>query len=210
MGCNLNFDPFYPIFDSSRWLEKLLPLGIRLVQIRIKDKSEAETQHEIQRSRDLCEKYQCQLVVNDYWQIALDLGCNYVHLGQEDLDQADLAMLKKSNIRFGISTHSEAELERALALDPDYIALGPVYPTILKKMPWQPQGLERVTRWKQQIGDLPLIGIGGMNLDRAMGVFQAGADAVAMVTDITLNPEPQVQVNDWIQLTEPWRSGQCK
>jgi len=201
----MSFDPFYPIFDTSDWLEQLLPLGIRVVQIRIKDKSEAETRQEIQRSQELCEKYQCRLIVNDYWKIALELGCDFVHLGQEDLDGADVSMLKKSDVRFGVSTHSEEELERALALDPDYIALGPVYPTILKKMPWQPQGLERVTQWKKQIGDLPLIGIGGINLDRAPGVFQAGADSVAMVTDITLNPDPEDQVKRWIKLTESRR-----
>ncbi len=205
MTCDMIFDPFYPILDSSKWLETLLPLGIRVVQIRIKDKSETEIEKEIQRARDLCANYQCQLIVNDYWKIALDLGCNYVHLGQEDLDCADLTTLKNANIRFGISTHSEAELERALSLNPDYIALGPVYPTILKKMPWQPQGLDRVTQWKKRIGDLPLIGIGGMNLDRAPGVFLAGADAVAMVTDITLNSSPPDQVKKWIELTEPWR-----
>ena len=148
-------DPFYPIVDDCRWLERLLPLGVKLVQLRIKELAPAELRNQVNLAKTLCEQHGCQLIVNDYWQIAIELGCDYIHLGQEDLDGADLDAIRAAGIRFGVSTHSDAELERALATRPDYIALGPVYPTILKKMPWSPQGLERVTTWKQRIGDLP-------------------------------------------------------
>ncbi|MDJ0612629.1 MAG: thiamine phosphate synthase [Rhizobiaceae bacterium] len=197
----MKLNPFYPILDNADWLERLVPLGIKLVQLRSKDLSEAETRQEIIRSRDICAKHDCQLIVNDYWQIAIDEGCDYVHLGQEDLDDADVKAIRAANIKLGISTHDHAELERALSLDPDYVALGPVYPTILKKMKWTEQGLDRVTEWKTLVGDIPLVGIGGLSVERAPGVLQAGADIVSVVTDITLNADPEKRTREWIDVT---------
>lgn len=198
-------DPFYPIVDSNDWLQRLLPLGVRLVQLRIKDSSDDELRSEIAQARDSCAAQQCQLIINDYWQLAIELGCDYVHLGQEDLDRADIDAIKAHGLRFGVSTHSDDELSRALSLEPDYIALGPVYPTILKKMPWAPQGLERVREWKSRIGDITLVGIGGLTPERAEGVFAAGADVVSVVTDITLNQDPEARTTQWIELTARYR-----
>jgi thiamine-phosphate pyrophosphorylase len=201
----MKLDPFYPIFNHSGWLEELLPLGIKLLQLRIKDRPTAELRSEIQTAKSLCDQFDCQLIVNDYWQLALDLGCDFIHLGQEDLVTADIPAIKAAGVKIGISTHSDEELELALSLTPDYIALGPVYPTILKKMPWAPQGLTEVSRWKKQLGDIPLVGIGGINLERADGVLQAGADIVSVVTDITLNADPAARVKRWIDLTLVYR-----
>jgi thiamine-phosphate pyrophosphorylase len=197
----MQLDPFYPIFDSADWLERMLPLGVKLVQLRVKDRSEAETGREIARARVLCASADCVLVVNDYWRLAIEEGCDFVHLGQEDLDDADLAAIRKAGMKLGVSSHDEAELDRALATAPDYVALGPVYPTILKAMKWGPQGLERVTEWKRRIGTIPLVGIGGISLERAPGVFEAGADIVAAVTDITLNADPEARLKAWIAAT---------
>lgn len=196
--------PFYPIFDSAQWLERLVPLGIKLVQLRVKDKTLPELRAEIRAAKTICDAHQCQLIVNDYWQLAIEEGCDYIHLGQEDLDEADIAAIRAANLKLGVSTHNEKELERALALKPDYIALGPVYPTILKKMIWEPQGLERVRIWKDKVADMPLVGIGGISLDRATGVFEHGADIVAAVTDITLNASPEQRVQEWLKLTEAY------
>lgn len=192
---------FYPIFDNADWLARMLPLGVKLVQLRVKGRSEAETRTEIRRARDLCHDHGAILVVNDYWQIAIEEGCDWLHLGQEDLDDADLPAIRTAGLRLGISTHDGAELDRALALSPDYIALGPVWPTILKKMKWHQQGVEKLTEWKARIGDIPLIAIGGLNLDRAPAAFAAGADVVSAVTDITLNPDPEGRVRDWLRVT---------
>ena len=198
-------DPFYPIVDGNDWLQRLLPLGVRLVQLRIKDRSDDELRVEIARARDLCAAHRCQLIVNDYWQLAAELGCDYVHLGQEDLDRADIEAIKRHGLRLGVSTHSDDELARALALEPDYVALGPIYPTILKKMPWAPQGLERVGEWKSRVGDTPLVGIGGITAERAEGVLAAGADVVSVVTDISLNQDPEARTRLWIELTAKYR-----
>jgi thiamine-phosphate pyrophosphorylase len=199
----MTLDPFYPIFDSAGWLERMLPLGVKLVQLRVKDRSEVETGREIARAKQLCAEADCVLVVNDYWHLAIEEGCNFVHLGQQDLDGADLPAIRKAGMRLGVSSHDEAELERALATQPDYVALGPVYPTILKAMKWQPQGLDRVTEWKRRLGDIPLVGIGGISLERSAGVFAAGADIVAAVTDITLNDDPEARLKAWVAATRP-------
>lgn len=192
---------FYPIFDSADWIARMLPLGVRLVQLRIKDRPERETRAEIIRARDLCRAAGAILVVNDYWRIAIEEGCDWLHLGQEDLDTADLAAIRAAGLRLGVSTHDEAELDRALALDPDYLALGPVWPTILKQMKWHEQGTAKLTEWKARIGDIPLIAIGGLTTARAPEAFGAGADVVSVVTDITLNADPDARVRDWLRVT---------
>ncbi|MEM9580812.1 MAG: thiamine phosphate synthase [Pseudomonadota bacterium] len=197
----MTLDRFYPIFDHSDWLSRMLPLGVKLVQLRMKDQPEDVLRAQISISRNLCARHGAALVINDHWQLAIDLGCDWIHLGQEDLDDADLTAIRKAGLRLGVSTHDEGELERVLALTPDYIALGPVYPTILKKMKWRQQGLPRVTEWKSRVGDVPLVGIGGMSVERAAGVFDAGADIVSTVTDITLNADPERRVRQWIEAT---------
>jgi len=194
-------DPFYLIVDSAAWIERLLPCGVRLVQLRIKDVSPDVRRSEIAKSKALCAAHGAQLIVNDYWQEAIDLGCDYIHLGQGDLDTADLSAIRKAGLRLGVSTHDEAELARALETQPDYIALGPIYPTILKQMPFAPQGLARLGDWKAKIGSCSLVGIGGISLDRAKGVLEAGADSAAVVTDITLNADPEARARAWAEAT---------
>lgn len=190
---------FYPIFDSADWIARALPLGVRLVQLRIKDRPAEALRAEIARARDLCGRHGAILVVNDHWRLAIDLGCGFVHLGQEDLDAADLPAIRAAGLRLGISTHDDAELDRALACRPDYVALGPVWPTILKQMKWHRQGVEKLTDWKARIGGIPLCAIGGLTPERARLAFAAGADVAAAVTDITLNPDPEARIREWLE-----------
>jgi thiamine-phosphate pyrophosphorylase len=194
-------DRFYLIVDSADWLARLLPCGVKLVQLRVKDKDDATLRTEISRARDLCKKFGAQLVVNDYWRLAIVLGCDYVHLGQEDMDSADFTAIRAAGMRFGLSTHDESELDRALSFKPDYVALGPVYPTILKQMRFGPQGLERVTQWKKLVGATPLVAIGGITVERAPGIFAAGADSVSVVTDVSLNKDPEARTREWVRVT---------
>jgi thiamine-phosphate pyrophosphorylase len=189
----------YPIVDSAAWVRRLLPAGARLVQLRIKDRTEEEVRAQTRESHALCEQAGAQLVVNDHWQIALEEGCDFVHLGQGDLDTADVPALRRASIRIGISTHDEAELERALGFEPDYIALGPIYPTLLKAMAFAPQGLGRIGEWKGRIGGIPLVAIGGITLERLPGVLASGADSAAVVTDIIRNPEPERHLQEWVR-----------
>lgn len=188
----------YPIVDGAAWLRRLLPLGVRLAQLRIKDRPEDEVRAEIREARTLCARAGAQLIVNDYWRLALEEGCDFVHLGQGDLDTADTAALRRAAVRIGVSTHDPGELDRALSVSPDYVALGPIYPTLLKVMPWAPQGLERIGEWKRRIGSVPLVAIGGLTVERLSGVFEAGADVAAVVTDIVRHPDPEARTRQWL------------
>ncbi|NPD16894.1 thiamine phosphate synthase [Xinfangfangia sp. D13-10-4-6] len=189
---------FYPIFDHPDWLQRMLPLGVRFVQLRLKDRPVSELRAMIRAGQDLARAHGATLIINDHWQLAIEEGCDWVHLGQEDLDQADPAAIRAAGLRLGVSTHDRAELARALTLSPDYIALGPVWPTILKQMKWHAQGVEKLTRWKAQIGAVPLVAIGGLTPQRADLALAAGADLVSVVTDITLNPDPEARVREWL------------
>ena len=201
----MKLDPFYLIVDSAGWIERLVPIGVKLVQLRMKDLSEDRLRAEIRRAKAVCAAHGCQLIVNDYWWIAIEEGCDFVHLGQEDLATADVDAIRAAGMKLGLSTHDEAELETALAAKPDYVALGPVWPTILKKMKWAPQGVERLADWKAHIAPLPLIAIGGLNPERLPAVFENGADSAAVVTDITLNADPEARTREWIAHTARWR-----
>lgn len=196
-------DRFYLIVGHVARLELLVPHGVKLVQLRIKDQPDVELRRQIARARDVCGVHGAELVVNDHWQAALDLRCRFVHLGQEDMATADFAALRRAGIRFGLSTHDEAELDRALAHDPAYIALGPVYPTVLKKMKWAPQGLDKVTRWKRLAGSTPLVAIGGLTPERLPDVFAAGADSAAVVTDIQQADDAEARTRQWIAACAP-------
>jgi thiamine-phosphate pyrophosphorylase len=191
-------DLFYPIVPDLAWLQRLVPLGIRTIQLRLKDAPPERVRQEILDSLDMCRQHGCQLIVNDYWREALEVGADYLHLGQEDLAAADLAAIQARGIRLGISTHSLQELDIALAARPAYVALGPIYETRLKAMKWSPQGLARVTDWKTRIGDLPLVAIGGITPERAPGVVAAGADSIAVITDFFTNPDPEARVRQWL------------
>jgi thiamine-phosphate pyrophosphorylase len=197
LGRVMSLPRVYPIVESAAWVERLLSAGVRLVQLRVKDRPE-EVRREVRVARSHCARWNAQLIVNDYWQLALEENCDFVHLGQGDLDSADVPALRRAGVRVGVSTHDEAELERALSLNPHYVALGPIYPTLLKVMPWAPQGLERIGEWKRRIGARPLVAIGGLTVERLGGVFAAGADVAAVVTDIVRHPNPEARAREWL------------
>lgn len=190
-------DRFYPIVPDAAWVERIVPLGVRTVQLRVKGAGLDHVRAQIARSLAVCAAHGCQLIVNDYWREAIDLGADFVHLGQEDLAEADLGAIRKAGIRMGISTHTPEELQIALEARPDHVALGPIYETTLKAMKYPPQGLHRIREWKARIA-CPLVAIGGITLERAPAVFQAGADSIAVVTDIVGNPEPESRVAAWL------------
>lgn len=203
----MKLDPFYLIVDRASWLPRLLPQGVKLVQLRAKDMEEAELAREIAEAKAICARYGAQLVINDHWKLAIDLGCDFIHLGQEDLAEADLPAIRRAGMRLGLSTHDDAELDVALAAEPTYVALGPVYPTILKQMKWAPQGLEKVGIWKSRLGTVPLVGIGGINLERARGVLDAGADSICVVTDVLLNERPEARARALVEATRDYLKG---
>ena len=197
----LALDPFYLIVDHVAWLERLLPHGLRLAQLRIKDAAEPTLRAQIRRARDLCAQHGATLVINDHWRLALDEGCDFIHLGQEDLVEADLDAIGRAGCKLGVSTHDVRELDIALRVAPDYIALGPVFPTTLKQLDWAPQGVARVTDWKALLKDMPLVAIGGLTPERARAVLDAGADSAAVATDVLGHPDPEARVREWVAMT---------
>jgi thiamine-phosphate pyrophosphorylase len=204
-------DGFYPILPDASWIARLIPLGVKTVQLRVKDAPPGAVRREIAESLRICAAHGCQLIVNDYWREAIELGAGYIHLGQEDLAAADPAAIRAAGLRLGVSTHSVEELETALAAAPDYVALGPVYPTTLKVMKWAPQGLARLGEWRERLAAagaaIPLVAIGGITFERAPGVFAAGADSIAVVSDVTAWPEPEARVRAWLSFTRARASG---
>lgn len=191
-------DVFYPIVPDAGWVRRIVPLGVRTVQLRLKDASHDEIRRQITDSLEVCIRQGCQLIVNDHWREAIDVGADYIHLGQEDLATADLAVIRAAGLKLGLSTHSHDELTTALAAAPDYVALGPIYETRLKAMKWAPQGLDRIGEWKRRIGGLPLVAIAGITLERAPGVIAAGAQSAAVVTDFITHPEPEKRIAAWL------------
>jgi thiamine-phosphate pyrophosphorylase len=200
----LKLDPFYPVLPDAAWVARLASDGAKFIQLRVKDAPLPKIKTEIAQALKVAAAHGCQLVVNDYWREAISLGANFVHLGQGDLAGADLGAIKAAGIKLGISTHSLDELDNALAAGPDYIALGPIYPTKLKAMPWKPQGLARISEWRARIS-CPLVAIGGITLERVPDVLAAGASAAAVVTDIFMSDDPGQRTRDWIAATAPWR-----
>ncbi|TCO16063.1 thiamine-phosphate pyrophosphorylase [Camelimonas lactis] len=194
-------DRFYPIVDSVAWVDRLVRCGVRTVQLRAKELDHASAVTMIRAALAVTLPADVQLIVNDYWQAAIDAGAGHLHLGQEDLAEADLAAIRKAGLTLGVSTHDEAELETALAASPDYVALGPIWPTTLKVMRFAPQGLARISEWKRRLGPTPLIAIGGVTLERAPDVFAAGADSIAVVSDVTMNADPEARVAAWLAFT---------
>lgn len=191
-------DVFYPIVPDLSWLRRVVPLGVRTVQLRLKEVSSEVVRREVAESLEVCRAFGCQLIVNDYWREALDAGADYIHLGQEDLAAADVGAIHAGGARLGISTHNHEELGVALKAGPAYVALGPIYETRLKVMKWAPQGLQRITEWKARIGRTPLVAIGGITPERADGVVEAGADSVALITDFYTHADPEARISQWL------------
>jgi thiamine-phosphate pyrophosphorylase len=193
-------DRFYPVVDSVAWVARLALLGVGTIQLRAKDLNDSEALQTVSDALEIIKGTAAKLVVNDYWRAAIVAGAKHLHLGQEDLADADLKAIRDAGLTLGLSTHDDAELETALRAKPDYIALGPIFPTTLKSMRFAPQGIPKIAEWKKRIGNIPLVAIGGIKLEQAAEIFAAGADSIAVVSDVTQNPDPDARVRAWLQM----------
>ncbi len=180
----------YAVVDSAAWVQRVFAAGIRTVQLRIKDPATPDLEAQVRQSiAAAAEVSAAQLFINDHWQLALRCGAYGVHLGQEDLESADFAALRSAGVRVGLSTHSYWEVARALALQPSYIACGPLFATSSKDMPWIPQGLDNLRYWAQLL-DTPVVGIGGLTLGHMADVAASGAAGAAVISAITQAEDP--------------------
>jgi hydroxymethylpyrimidine kinase/phosphomethylpyrimidine kinase/thiamine-phosphate diphosphorylase len=200
--CNSPRLGLYPIVDSADWVARLLPLGVSTLQLRLKERAGNELAREIRQAVELARRHGARLFINDHWELAMAAGAYGVHLGQEDLDSADIAALRKVGLRLGISTHCHYEAARAHALRPSYIACGPVYETTAKVMPWIPHGLDGLGYWRRVLSAYPLVAIGGISAARVPGVTAVGVDGVAMISGITQSPDPEATTRQLLELLE--------
>ncbi len=200
LSCGSKSLGIYPVVDSVEWIKKLVPLGIETIQLRIKTETEKpknqsieeieqRTEQQIQEAITFCNTYKVRLFINDHWRIAIKHKAYGIHLGQEDiakLSNDDLQSIADAKCRLGVSTHSFFEVARAHQLKPSYLALGPIFATTSKIMPWIPQGVVAVKMWEHLLGDAyPLVAIGGINVERAKALKATGVGSVAMITAIT-------------------------
>jgi len=191
-------DRFYPVVDSLRWVERLTKLGVGTIQLRAKELDDSSALRMVSDALAITKGSATKLVVNDYWRAAVVAGAKHLHLGQEDLEGADLKAVRAAGLTLGISTHDDEELATALRAKPDYVALGPIFPTTLKSMRFAPQGIAKIAEWKRRIGNIPLVAIGGIKLEQAREIFAAGADSIAVVSDVTQNADPDARVRAWL------------
>src|SRR5262249_25433417 len=191
-------DRFYPVVDSVAWVARLAKLGVGTIPLRAKDLNDTDALAIVREALAATKGAATKLVVNDYWRAAIEAKAQHLHLGQEDLADADLKAIHAAGLTLGVSTHDDAELEAALATRPDYVALGPIFFTTLKSMRFAPQGIPKITEWKKRIGAIPLVAIGGIKFEQAAEIFAAGADSIAVVSDVTQNADPDARVRQWL------------
>jgi thiamine-phosphate pyrophosphorylase len=191
-------DRFYPVVDSVAWVARLTKLGVGTIQLRAKNLGDADALAIVREGLAVTRGTPTKLVVNDYWRAAIEAEAKHLHLGQEDLADADLAAIRKAGLTLGISTHDDEELATALKAKPDYVALGPIFFTTLKSMRFAPQGIPKITEWKKRVGSIPLVAIGGIKFEHAADIFAAGADSIAVVSDVTQNADPDARVRQWL------------
>ncbi|EPN9529497.1 thiamine phosphate synthase [Cronobacter malonaticus] len=190
----------YPVVDSVEWVTRLLDAGVRTIQLRIKDKTDAEVEADVAAAIALGQHYHARLFINDYWRLAIKHQAYGVHLGQEDLQTADLNAIRNAGLRLGVSTHDDMEIDVALAVRPSYIALGHVFPTQTKQMPSAPQGLAQLAAHVKRLGDYPTVAIGGISLERAPAVLETGVGSIAVVSAITLAPDWRGATQELLEL----------
>jgi len=206
----------YPVINSIAWLKRLLPLGLKIIQLRVKNLAQDELEQIIIEAVNLAKDYDTRLFINDYWQLAIKHGAYGVHIGQEDLCEADLIQIQQAGLRLGISTHGCYEFLLAQQLQPSYLAIGAIFPTKTKDMTGQIQGIENLLqllalRPKSKAQRLPIVAIGGINLERAPEVLSTGVDSIAVVTAITeanliSKRTPEQAVEELVELCNPYKT----
>ena len=186
----------YPVVDRASWVERLLALGVDLIQLRAKDLHGAALEQEVQRAVEAGRRAGARVFINDEWALALKYQAYGVHLGQEDLPRADLAALARGGLRLGLSTYGYAEMARANAVIPSYVAIGTIFTSPSKDVPTQPLGVDTLARMRK-LSALPVVAIGGISLERAPAVRAAGADGIAVISDLTRAPDLAARVRQW-------------
>jgi thiamine-phosphate pyrophosphorylase len=184
----------YAVLPDAAWVGRMARAGVPTVQLRFKSGDATAIEREVHAAVEAVRGTPARLFVNDHWPVAIDAGAYGVHLGQEDLDAIAPAHLKKirdAGLRLGISTHGYAEMVRADAVSPSYIAMGAVFPTTLKRMATAPQGVERLARYARLLRGYPQVAIGGIDEARLPDVLATGVGSVAVVRALVEAADPE-------------------
>jgi thiamine-phosphate pyrophosphorylase len=202
-------DRFYPIIDSGLLAragldpvelgQVLVQAGARLVQYRHKADYSRVAYEQAKAIGGIVQQAGGRYIINDRFDIALMLGADGVHLGQDDLPPAAVRQIAGDKLIIGFSTHNEEQLRAGDCEPVDYLAIGPVFGTTSKQNPDPVLGLEELRRLRP-VTEKPLVAIGGITRARAAKVLETGVDSLAVLSDLIGDRIPS-QVNEWIQLT---------
>ena len=184
----------YGVMPDADWVKRMVDAELPTVQLRFKSEDKSKIKKQIRESVKAVQDSKTLLFINDYWREAIDAEAYGVHLGQEDLELADLEAIRVSGLRLGLSTHGYAEMAYADRFCPSYIAMGAVFPTNLKRMPTAPQGLGRLYQYAKLLSHYPLVAIGGIDQDSIHAVSKSGVGSVAVVRAITQASDPKAAV----------------
>ncbi len=194
----------YAVLPDAQWVGRMARAGVPTVQLRFKSDDATAIEREVQAAVEAVQGTGALLFINDHWQLAIAAGAYGIHLGQEDLDALSatqlqqLQQLRASGLRLGVSTHGYAEMVRADAVSPSYIAMGAVYPTTLKKMATAPQGVARLAAYARLLRGYPQVGIGGVDAVRLPEVLAAGVGSVAVVRALVTADDPEATAAQWM------------
>jgi len=174
----------YPLVDRADKLETLYSLGITTAQLRVKNLKEKALEDEVKKAIDISHKYNTRLFINDFWELAIKYQAYGIHLGQEDLVDANLETIHKAGIRLGVSTHTTKEIELALEIEPSYLAIGPIFETTSKIVNYKTVGTKELANWSKNV-HYPIVAIGGINLSNIENIITIEhVSGVAMISEL--------------------------
>jgi thiamine-phosphate diphosphorylase len=146
-----------------------------------------ELEKEIVEAIKISQKYNARFFVNDFWELGIKHKAYGIHLGQEDIQEADVEAILEAGIRLGISTHTPQEIDIALGFEPSYLAIGPIYEPISKKLLYDTVTPERLKDWAKHV-DYPIVAIGGITIENIAYVAQTKAvSGIAMISDVLVD-----------------------
>ena len=192
----------YGVMPDADWVKRMVDAELPTVQLRFKSEDRKKIHKQIREAVKAVKDSKTLLFINDFWREAIDEEAYGVHLGQEDLEIADLDAIREAGLRLGLSTHGYAEMAYADQFCPSYIAMGAVFATNLKRMPTSPQGLGRLYQYVKPLSHYSLVAIGGIDQDSIRAVAKSGVGSVAVVRAITEAADPKAAVRHLQELMQ--------
>ena len=180
----------YPVVYQAYKLRALYEIGITTAQLRTKDKfCGKELEEEVIEAISISKEFNARFFLNDFWELGIKHNAYGIHLGQEDIQEADVNAILDAGIRLGISTHTPKEIDIALAFEPSYLAIGPIYEPISKKLVYDTVGPEDLKHWAKNV-NYPIVAIGGITIENIKNVAEVkAASGIAMISDVLENGE---------------------